>query len=319
MTLRPFLALLLASSALATPAAAQDDKRLGDLQRQVRELRAIVFQGRDTGQPVEVKPVGPDPQVVALQAKVDDLAAAQRTLVGQNEVMSHDLDEARRTAEQLKAEASAYRGAADARIARLEAQLAGQVAPTPPADTAAAPPLPPPAPTAAGGSNGRPPPSRRAAELTARTQAGDTSRFGDPAPAPAAAAPTAGDGFDQAYQRLVDADYAGAQTGFEGFLARSPTSPKAPEARYYIAQSLYVRENYGLAARAYSEALKGWPKSKWAPDATVKLAISLAALDRGAQACAALSEFSRRYGAVAPAAVKARAATARAHSACTAG
>ena len=48
MTHRRLLAALLVTSALATPALAQDDRRLSDLQRQVRELRAIVFQGRDT-------------------------------------------------------------------------------------------------------------------------------------------------------------------------------------------------------------------------------------------------------------------------------
>ena len=95
MTARRLLPLLLAATALATPALAQekarplnvaalaqDDRRLSDLQRQVKELRAIVFQGRDTGQPVEVKPVGPDPQVVALQTKVDDLEQSLRQMTG---------------------------------------------------------------------------------------------------------------------------------------------------------------------------------------------------------------------------------------------
>ena len=306
------LSALLLSTALAAaagPAAAQDDRRVADLQRQVRELRAIVFQGRDTGQPVEIKPVGPDPQVVALQGRVDELSEGQRRLTGQNEELQHSLDESRRTAEQLRAEAQSFRAASDARVQRLEQQLAALQAP-PPA-TVEAPPAPvatlPPVVQAPAS---RPPASRRAQELTARTQAGDTSTFGGVA---------AGDGFDEAYQRLVDADYAGAQAGFEGFIARKPTDPRVADAKFYIGQSLYVRETYGPAARAYAEALKGWPKTKWAPDATVKLAQSLNQLNQNANACAALAEFNRRYGPAAPAAVKTRAAATRTKAQCTAG
>ncbi len=309
MTARRLLAALLAASALATPALAQDDRRLSDLQRQVKELRAIVFQGRDTGQPVEVKPVGPDPQVVALQAKVDELGETERRMTGQQEQLQHDLDEARRTAEQLRTEAGAYRQAADARIARLEAQLAPP--PPPPAEAAPAALPPPPAATA---PPLRPPVSRRGAELTARIQAGDTSRFGDAAP-PAAAA----DAFADASQRLGTGDYAGAQAGFESYIARNPAGTRTPEARYQLGQSLYGRESYATAARAYAESLKGWPKTTWAPDATVRLAQSLAQINQTPSACAALAEFGRRYGAGASAAVKARAASTRARAQCAAG
>ena len=297
--------------ALASPAGAQDDRRVQTLERQVRELRAIVFQGRDTGQPVEVKPVGPDPQVTALQAKVDELGETERRMTGQQEVLQHDLDEARRTAEQLRAEATSYRQAADARIARLEAQLAASAPPpavAQPAPAAAPPPVasaPPP----------RPPVSRRGAELTARTQAADTGRFGEAAD-PATAA---GDGFAEAYQRFADADYPGAQAGFEGYIARNATGPRTPEARYWLGQTLYMRESYAPAARAYAEALKGWPKTKWAPDATVKLAQSLAQINQTPSACAALAEFGRRYGPTAPAAVKGRAAALRTRAQCAAG
>ncbi len=310
-------ALVLSAALLAaSPAAAQDDRRVQNLERQVRELRAIVFQGRDTGQPVEIRPVGPDPQVVALEARVNELAEAQRQAVGANEVLQRDLEEARRTAGQLQAESATYRAAADARIARLEQQLAAQAAPPAAVAPVADVPPPPAAPAATPSPATRPPASRRAQELTARTQAGDASEFG----APAGAAPAGPDAaFQAAYQRLVDADYPGAQAGFEGFVARNPTSARAPEARYYVGQSLYVREDYGPAARAYAEALRGWPKTRWAPDATVKLAQSLAQINQTQSACAALAEFNRRYAATAAAAVKTRAATTRTRAQCAAG
>ena len=135
----------------AVPAVAQQDDRritprltanlgvrwtfnITELQRQVHELRSIVFQGRDTGQPVEVKPAGPDPVVTALQTKVDDLEQSLRQTTGQNEVLTHDLDEARRSRENDRAQATSRDQALSDRIAKLEATLAATapgVAPAP--------------------------------------------------------------------------------------------------------------------------------------------------------------------------------------------
>ena len=274
------------------------------LEQQVKELRAIVFQGRDTGQPVVVKPAGPDPDVVAIGQKVDEQNERIRSLTGQIETLQHDLDESRRTTEQLKADADTRGHAVDDRLARLEAQTAtGGV----------------PAPAAAVDPNAAPGPAlnprqARSAALTANAYAGDNSQFGGGASG--AAAPAAGDAFQASYKKLTDADYPGAQAGFEGWLAANPTSPRAGEARYYVGQSLYMRESYADAARAYAQALRGWPKTKWAPEATVKLAQSLAQVNDGGHACAALAEFDRRYAKDALPATKARAKTTRAAAKC---
>jgi TolA-binding protein len=276
-------ALALSTAAAAPALAQQDDKRISDLQRQVRELRSIVFQGRDTGQPVEVKPVGPDPQVVALQGKVDDLEQSLRQLTGQNEVITHDLDEARRGLEQERTQAAARNQALSDRIAKLEGQIQALQAAAAPAAAAVAP-----------------------ADLP-------------PSAAPAAAPVDPAQLFDSAAQRLAVADYVGAQAGFEAYLAAEPAGARAAEARYSIGQSLYARESYPQAARAYALSLKGWPKAKWAPDATVRLAASLNQAGRASDACAALGEFDRRYAATALTAVKARAAVVRKAAACTAG
>ena len=312
MTRRPalFLGCALLVLAPAAHAHAQDDRRLQNLERQVRELRAIVFQGRDTGQPVIVKPDGPDPQVTALRGRVDQQDQQIRDLTGRLEVAGHDLDEARRADEQLKAESASGRQALADRVTRLESQLAPGAAPP-----AAAPAADPDAPAAAATPAG---PRPRGADVTARVQAQDSGRLGG-GPAPAAPASAAVDPFKDAYGRLEAGDYPGAQSGFEDYIAANPTGARTGEARYYLGQSLYVRESYAPAARAYAEALKGWPKAKWAPDATVKLAQSLVQLDRSPSACQALGEFSRRYAPTAPAAVKARATALRARAQCGVG
>src|SRR5271154_7567392 len=85
-----FLALALT----AAPAYAQvpldplDDhsaKRLDRMEQALREIRAIVFQGRETGKPVVVEPADTDTQLAALSQKIDDLQQAVTRLTGQLE------------------------------------------------------------------------------------------------------------------------------------------------------------------------------------------------------------------------------------------
>ena len=141
------LAVVLATAAL--PALAQvpldplDDhsaKRLDRMEQVMRELRAIVFQGRETGKPVVVEPADTDSQLAAIGQKLDDLQQAVTRLTGQLESASHDVDEARHEAGALREE----NGALSARVTALEQKAAQAAAPpvaavTPPD---AAPPVP---------------------------------------------------------------------------------------------------------------------------------------------------------------------------------
>jgi tol-pal system protein YbgF len=121
-----------------------------------------------------------------------------------------------------------------------------------------------------------------------------------------------------AARALMDAGrFAEAGSAFEAYTVAHPGDARASEANYWLGETLYVRESYGDAAQAYILALKGWPKSAWAPDAVVKLSNSLIALKQPAEACKALGEFDRRY-ASAPAPVKARARNARGAAKCAA-
>jgi tol-pal system protein YbgF len=136
-TLAMVVALACAAPAFA-PAFAQvpldplDDhsaKRLDRMEQALREIRAIVFQGRETGKPVVVEPADTNSQVAALSQKIDDLQQAVTRLTGQLESAGHDVDQARREADQLREE----NGALTARLTAVEQKLA-------PAEVAAAPP-----------------------------------------------------------------------------------------------------------------------------------------------------------------------------------
>jgi len=134
---------------IAAPVVAQvpldplDDhsaKRLDRMEQALREIRAIVFQGRETGKPVVVEPADTDSQLTALSQKIDDLQQTVTNLTGQLESAAHDVDEARHEADGLREE----NGALTARVAALEQKSAAESAPppaiasNPPAEMAAA-------------------------------------------------------------------------------------------------------------------------------------------------------------------------------------
>ncbi len=271
------------AAALAVSAFAQtdQDRRLDRLDKELREIRAIVFQGRDTGQPVVVKPAGPDPAVEALAAKVDQLEQSITSLRGQVEVMSHDIDEAKRQNAASHDAETELRGEVKAlsdQVAKLQGPPPAEVQPPPPPQ-------------------------------------GDQS-----APPPAEAAGAGGEAaaFKAAKAQLAGGDYQGAGDSLNAYLQQYGSSAHAREAYYLLGESYYVRSLYGDATTAYARALKDWPKTAWAPDATVKLSRALASTNRADQACSALGEFSRRYGAAATKAVKARAAATAAAAKCPA-
>ncbi len=307
------ITLALSALAITAPASAQTDtdRRLDRLEKQLRETRSIVFQGRDTGQPVVVRPEGPDPAVTALQAKLDDMDQSIRRLSGQIEVATHDLDETRRNAQQAHDSVIELRAQLQAmtdRVARLEAQFAGGGGGAQPQPQASTEPPPPPQRGGRGDAD---------ATTRANERALDNPRevLGGP---PTAAANNEGAAYRNAIALQDQGDYAGASQAWQDFVSHWGAGARGREARYRLGESLYIQSDYGQAARAYAEALKGWPKTAWAPDATVKLSASLAQLGRREEACSVVSEFDTRYGLTAPTAVKIRARGVRTKAACVA-
>lgn len=117
MTIRRFaattaLALVLGAAALPSlaqtpmpdPLDARDARRLDRMEQVVRELRSIVFQGRDTGKPVIVQPAETDYQIQELNRRLSDMEQALTRVNGQLETTTFELDQARRRSEALQAE-----------------------------------------------------------------------------------------------------------------------------------------------------------------------------------------------------------------------
>ncbi len=267
----------------------EGDRRIDRLEKQVRELRSIIFQGRDTGQPVEVKPAGPDPDVTALEQKLQSQADAIRQMTGQIEVLQHDADEARQAAAGVREQNGQLGGQLKDlgdRVVKLE--QASQ--PAPPAST--------------------PPPGTGPGQGTLNAQAA----AGPAAPPPPP--PTAAQSYKHARALFTAGDYARAGDAFQAFISQYGDSPEVPAAYYWLGQSDSQRQDYTDAVAAYANALKGWPKASWAGDATVSLGRALAETNQAGQACAALAEFDRRYRAGAAGTVKTHAADVRTRAHC---
>jgi tol-pal system protein YbgF len=148
------LRLLLSATAvalfvLAAPAIAQtpmddpldirDARRVDRIEKVVRELRAIVYQGRDTGKPVVVQPAETDYQLQEMTRRVNDLEQSFTRLNGQLESVTHDLDQARRAGDAALAQNKALNDrltAIEQRAAPVEAPpQTGAPASPPPAAT----------------------------------------------------------------------------------------------------------------------------------------------------------------------------------------
>ena len=268
-----FVALSVLS--ITAPARAADDPgRVERLEKQVKELRAIVYQARDTGHPVEVRPEGPDPAVAALTQRVDDLEVTLRKLQGELEQSNHGADLARTALDAERTDRTTQVQGLTDRVTRLESEVV----------TLTSPPPPPADPHA------RHPEKSTAAAEPASDNSGE---------------------FKTARSLLVSGDYGGAAQAFQTFVTSHPNDPKTAEAYYWLGESYSVRDLHGDATSAYARALKGWPKSSWAPDAVIKLSRSLAATQRTTDACAAMGEFSRRYEKTATPTLKTRAAQTR--------
>lgn len=139
----PILSLALMASAAPLfaqtpldPLDARDARRMDKMEQVMRELRAIVYQGRDSGKPVVVQPAETDYQLQELTRKVGDLEQSLTRVNGSLETSNHDIAMMRKDLEALRAENKAL-------ASRL--QTVETPPPPPPTDPAGSAPTQPPA------------------------------------------------------------------------------------------------------------------------------------------------------------------------------
>ena len=98
-----------------------------------------------------------------------------------------------------------------------------------------------------------------------------------------------------AFSLLRQAKYESAELALKEFLDTHSGEKLAGNARYWLGETYYVRRAYVLAAETFLEAFEFDREGVKAPDSLLKLGMSLAALGKGKEACAAFGKLAQEY------------------------
>jgi tol-pal system protein YbgF len=101
--------------------------------------------------------------------------------------------------------------------------------------------------------------------------------------------------YDRAFDMLRQADYPNAETAFKTFIDKNPKDKLIDNAKYWYGETLYVRARFDESAVAFADAYQTNPQGAKAPDSLLKLAMSLAALNKTPDACVTLTELKSKY------------------------
>jgi len=326
------LAVALLSSPLPSAAQSSEVRELRDrVERMQRELVVLQRQvyhsggqgGGQGGGQLAAPATGGDgvtqTQAARLELRLSQFETELRRLTGQAEELSYRvdrsyqrLDEVVARLDRLEAQALAAPSTAAAPGYPDAAQQSQQgFAPLAPADEPAVqPPLAAEQPTAPGP---RTLGTIAATDLEAlRSQAlelqrGDESAENAPAAsasqsatqtaAQTAALPgsSAKERYDYAFGLLSQANYPEAERALLAFLSQHPNDPLAGNAKYWLGETYYVRQQFKEAAVTFAEGFQQYPQSSKAPDNLLKLGKSLAALGQTEDACGTYGELGRRF------------------------
>ena len=226
-----------------------------------------------------------------LNDKVRDLESTVRALTGQNEELSHRINE-------LSDKIDRQQKDFEYRLCALTAQQlgasAGQGDPN-------AVPCPGSTPSA---SFNAPPPTNAAQDRSAevgQTLAPPPGVLGTlPAgtqtpPPQAASTDTTRADFQTAMNLLAKARYDEASAAFRSFADTYPKDDLASQAVYWVADIAYVQKDYANASRGFAEVIKKYPNSLRAPDSMLKLGQALIAAGQKKEGCTALAALPAKY------------------------
>jgi tol-pal system protein YbgF len=101
--------------------------------------------------------------------------------------------------------------------------------------------------------------------------------------------------YESALGLLRSRNYKGAGDSFEAFIAKNPKHDLVPNAKYWLGESWYVRNDFEKSARIFAEAYQQNTKGPKAPDNLLKLALSLNGMGKKNEACLTLSQLKKEY------------------------
>jgi tol-pal system protein YbgF len=272
-------ALVVASGALGAPTqprVAQQGVQLADLFGESDEEKAARAQ----------KEQNQDDAINGLSAKVRDLEDTIRNLTGQNETLTHRVQELGEKIDRQKKDF-------EYRLCAMTAQQLG--AGTGQNDANA---VPCPGEGAGGGAatfNPPPPQGNGGPPQQLAPPPGVLGTLPSGAPPQLMAPPSTQPEFSSAMNLLAKARYDEARAAFRGFADAHPKDNLAPQAIYWIGDIAYVQRDYPGATRAFAEVIKKYPTSSRAPDSMLKLGQALIASGQKKEGCTALAALPAKY------------------------
>ena len=90
---------------------------------------------------------------------------------------------------------------------------------------------------------------------------------------------------------LRQGDYKKAEGAFNEFMVKHPDDDLTDNARYWLAESYYVRGKYVQAAEFFMNGYQATASAAKAPDMLLKLGMSLSKLDKNTDACASFAKL----------------------------
>ena len=107
--------------------------------------------------------------------------------------------------------------------------------------------------------------------------------------------------FDLALVSFNNGQFKAAEAGFRGFLQRHPSDRLDADAVYYLGESYWNQGKTRAAAEQYLKVSTSYAGSAHAPDALLKLGLSLEKLGSREQACASWEQIKLKYPKALPA------------------
>ena len=101
--------------------------------------------------------------------------------------------------------------------------------------------------------------------------------------------------YEAAFALLEAARYEEAHDALTQFIDANPSHALAQNAAYWRSETLYARQMYAEAARAYALNLRRFPEGRKAPDNMVKLGMALLKLGRAEEACRAFEQLDQAF------------------------
>ena len=282
--------------------------RIDRLERDIRTLNMQISRGGSAPLPAPSSAAGGAmdsadlsiPAATRLNDRISALESDLRALTGRNEEMAHRIDTVERRLDTVVSDL-------EFRLSTLEKSsvpgaMSGSVPTT--ETSAGLQPVPPafPPPPGGAGTLGTIPQADLQNLRALQGAEGAASSPTTTAPAAQMASRTAspqGATADEqyAYARsfLFKHEYGEAEKALSQFLAAHPNHALAGNARYWLGETYYVRQDNVRAAEVFLDAYQKDPKGSKAPDTLLKLGMSLTNLEKSPEACAAFNKLRAEF------------------------